>query len=83
MGERRTIRIWFAEHLLHFGWAWFGQECGCGHNRFNWLARRIGEGKWDDEGEPANLWTKVKFEVGSFFVQAHGSLMMRVDGDAA
>lgn len=72
------MRIWFAEHLLHFGWAIFGQECDCGHNRFNWLARWIGEGNWTDEGEPADRWTKIKFEIGHWFVMAHARLMVAV-----
>lgn len=73
----RSSRVWFAEHLLHFGWACFGQECDCGADRFNWLASRIGEGKWSDDGEPENLWTRIKFNVGHTFVMAHGLLMQR------
>lgn len=72
---KRPLRIWLAEHLLHFGWALFGQECDCGHNRFNWLARLIGEGEWDDDGDAVNLKTKIKFHVGHAFVLAHGQLM--------
>lgn len=71
------MRIWLAEHLLHFGWALFGQECECGHNRFNWLARRMSEGNWTEDLEPADRWTRIKFEVGDFFVRAHGRLMPR------
>ena len=74
---RRSPRIWFAEHLLHFGWALFGQECDCGANRFNWLARHVDEGTWDDEGEPVTLWTKIKFNIGHAFVSAHGRIIPR------
>lgn len=75
MTRRRSPKVWLAEELLHFGWALFGQECDCGFNRFNWLARLIGEGRWDDEGEPADLRTDIKFRVGCAFVAAHARLM--------
>lgn len=75
MDDRTPFRVWLAEHLLHFGWALFGQECGCGSNRFNWLARLVGEGQWDAEGEPANLRTRIKFNVGHAFVLMHGRLL--------
>lgn len=77
MAQRRTFRIWLAEHFLHLGWALFGQECDCGANRFNWLARMIGEGQWDDEGEPANHRTWIKHWCGAGLVGLHGSLMPR------
>lgn len=68
------MRDWFAGHLLHFGWAFLGQECDCGHNRFNWLARLIGDGQWDDDGEPSNRLTRIKFEIGHWFVMQHNWL---------
>lgn len=77
MAERRPFRIWLAEHLLHIGWAIFGQECDCGYNRFNWAARIMGEGQWTDDLEPANRWTAIKHRVGELFVSAHGRLMPR------
>lgn len=75
------MRIWLAEHLLHFGWAVFGQQCDCGNNRFNWLASRVGEGNWTDDGEPADTWTRIKFEIGHAFVMAHGRLTPLTDGE--
>ena len=75
LNEKRSARIWLAEHLLHMGWALFGQECNCGYNRFNWLARTIGHGTWTDDGEPATMWTKIKFEIGHALVSAHNRLM--------
>lgn len=72
---RRTLAVWLAEHMLHFGWALFGQECGCGANRFNWLARIIGEGNWTDDLEPKDSWTKIKFHTGHSLVTAHNYLM--------
>jgi hypothetical protein len=38
----RPPRIWLAEHLLHFGWAVFGQECDCGYNRFTLIGMMKG-----------------------------------------
>lgn len=73
--DRRSFRIWLAEHLLHIGWAIMGQECHCGDNRFNWLARLQDEGQWTDDGEPANLWTSATLCVGEAFVNAYCRLM--------
>lgn len=75
--QRRSSKVWLAEHFLHFGWALLGQECDCGHNRFNWLARLIGEGKWTDDLEPANLSTRLKYNVGNGLVQLHNRMMAR------
>lgn len=69
------MRAWIAEHLLHIGWALFGQECDCGHNRFNHLARWIGEGKWTDDLEPADLRTKIKWHIGNALVGVHNRMM--------
>lgn len=69
------MRIWLADQFLHLGWAFFGQECFCEHNNFNWLARLIGEGQWTDDGDPANWFTKIKFEVGDYLVNVHNYLM--------
>lgn len=62
------MREWFREQLLHLGWAFFGQESDCAYNHFNWLARKIGEGQWTDDLEPANMWTAVKFHIGHTLV---------------
>lgn len=69
------MRIWIAEMMLHFGWALFGQECNCGGNYFNCLARWMGEGNWTDDLEPADLWTSLKYHVGYAFVRAHARLI--------
>lgn len=69
------MREWIAEQFLHLGWACFGQESECKWNYFNWLARLIGKGQWDDEGEPANLWTAIKFKIGHSLVLVHGSML--------
>lgn len=68
------MREWFREHLLHLGWALFGQECDCEHANFNWLARRLGEGQWTENLEPANLRTAVKFYVGHALVTVSNCL---------
>ena len=47
---------------LHFGWALFGQECDCGHNLFNWLARGV------QRVLPAD--SETVFKIGSLFVDA-------------
>lgn len=75
MDRRRSFRTWLAEHLLHIGWAIFGQECECGANRFNWAAKLIGEGDWTDDGEPSTVRTRVKFWLGSQFIDAYSWLM--------
>ena len=77
MGE---FRIWLAEHLLHIGWAMMGQECACGYNRFNWLARLMGEGQWIDGREPATRWTAIKCWVGERLIDAHGRLYSSAQG---
>ena len=69
------MREWIAEQFLHLGWALFGQESECNYNYFNWLARVIGEGQWDNEGEPANLWTRIKHEIGHKLVLVHGRML--------
>lgn len=69
------MREWIAEQFLHLGWALFGQESECEWNYFNWLARVIGEGQWNDDGEPANWRTKIKFEVGHQLVLMHGRIL--------
>ena len=69
------MRDWLSNHLLHIGWAIFGQECECGHNRFNWLARLIGHGNWTDNLEPADRWTAIKHRAGDALLTAHAKLM--------
>lgn len=81
MSERAPFYVWLADHLLHFGWAMFGQECECGDNRFNWLARRVHTGNWTNEGEPADLWTNIKWHIGNAFVSAHGWLLTTFDDE--
>lgn len=68
------MREWLGEHLLHIGWGLFGQQSDCPSNRFNWLARLIGEGQWTDDGEPANIRTAVKFHVGHALVMMSNQL---------
>lgn len=72
------MREWFREQLLHLGWAFFGQESDCECNRFNWLARKIGEGQWTDDLEPANLRTAVKFHIGHALVKASSRLGVNI-----
>ena len=62
------MREWLREQLLHLGWAFFGQESDCAYANFNWLARKIGEGQWTDDLEPANLRTAIKFQIGHCLV---------------
>ncbi len=66
------MREWIGTQMLHFGWALFGQECDCGDNHFNWLARQIdGNANWDDElNEPVGFWYKVRWNIGHAFVLA-------------
>jgi hypothetical protein len=59
------LRDEFGELCLHLGWAFLGQECDCGHNPFNWLARLIGPGKFDDD-KPHGF-TRITYPIGSFF----------------
>jgi hypothetical protein len=62
------VRYFIGDFFIHLGWAFFGQTCECGSNPFNWIARRVdGKSGWDAEGEPHG-WTKVKFEIGHYFV---------------
>lgn len=74
------MREWLREHLLHLGWALFGQESDCEYSRFNWLARWIGEGQWTEDLEPANLRTAIKFHVGHALVTA-SNYLWRDPGD--
>ncbi len=69
------MKIWLGEHLLHLGWALFGQESDCQYNCFNWLACRIGEGQWTDDGEPANWRTYFKYHAGHWLVITASRLM--------
>lgn len=73
------LREEVADLLLHLGWAFFGQECECGHNPFNWMARRIdGEAGWDDERDcPVGFRHKIKWHVGHRLVLAAGWLRPR------
>lgn len=71
------MREWLREQLLHFGWAFFGQECDCPYGRFNWLARKIGEGQWTAELEPANWRTAIKFQIGQALVSISNRLWRR------
>lgn len=68
MSEKLSVRECFGEYLLHLGWAFFGQESDCQYNRFNWLARKIGEGQWTDDLEPANIRTMIKYRIGHALV---------------
>lgn len=76
---KQSPRIWLAEHLLHLGWAFHGQKCECGFDKFNWLASVIGEGKWDANDEPADVWTRINFNICHALVSAHNSLMCNVE----
>ena len=60
-----------AEFFLLTGWALFGQETEGGFNR---LARFIGQGQWDANGDPANIATRIKFAIGHALVTAHNRL---------
>lgn len=69
MRTMKQIRENLGDLIQHFAWAVFGQECDCGHNPFNRLARWSASRAWlscyDDELEPLNWQTAAAFWLGS------------------
>jgi len=67
------MRNFLGKHLIHFGWAIWGQECDCGHTPFNGLARvmaRVGcLGRVDE-----SRFGEAIYRVGSLFYRAGMSL---------
>ena len=69
MKTMKQIRENLSDFIQHLGWAFLGQECDCGHNKFNWLARyfhqplfeRYGD---DDDMTPLNWQTAVTYWLG-------------------
>ena len=54
--------------IQHLAWAIIGQECDCGHNPFNRLARWFSKSvfeSYDDNMNALNWQTKTTFFVGS------------------
>jgi len=71
------------DFLCHFGWAIWGQECDCGYNPFNRLARfmqRYPDGDWDwPEGPHGRDWWI--YYTGNFFVELGTNMTPMGDGE--
>ena len=62
-----NVREDVGDLIQHFAWAVMGQQCDCGHNPFNRLARwfnRPSFEAYDDELNALNWQTKMTFFVG-------------------
>lgn len=60
---------YLSDFFTHLGWAFWGQECECGHNPFNWLARLTAPHmtdleNWNDRGEPTTRRGRLLYWVG-------------------
>ena len=66
---RMNVREELGDLVQHFAWAVFGQECDCGHNPFNRLARWSAGRAWlscyDDDLNALNWQTAAVFWLGS------------------
>ena len=67
------MREFIGNTLLHFGWAFFGQECSCGGGvNLNRLARYFRK-QWMadmDDSTDFDIEGYTLFVIGSFFVDA-------------
>ena len=64
-----NVREDVGDLIQHFAWAVMGQECDCGHNPFNRLARWFSKPVFesygdDDDMTPLNWQTKTTSFVG-------------------
>jgi hypothetical protein len=61
-----------ADFFQHIAWALGGQQCDCGHNPFNGLARWCdkyvnAEGQWSEEFGPIGKTSRFFCRVAGFF----------------
>ena len=68
------MRNAIGEFLIHLGWAIWGQECDCGHNPFNGLARFIARFLPDRESEEMSRFERATWHVGDLIYRAGMSL---------
>ena len=64
-----NIREDVGDFIQHFAWALWGQQCDCGYNWFNrmarWFERQPWASQFDDDLNPLNWQTKATWIVGS------------------